>query len=256
MCALPAGRTAVVTGAGRGLGRAIASRLAGEGYEVVCVDRSAADAERVAAEVGGRALGADVRDEAAAVELAATLDRCDALINNAGIWYFTPLADTTIAQAVEVLEVNLVASMTWMKALVPLMGRNGGGAVVNLSSIACRSTATGVGMYPPAKAAVVSLTKMAALEYGPLGVRVNAVGPGMIVTEGTAETFGATPQAQRPRSELIPLGRLGVPADIAGPVAFLCSPAASYMTGQVLWVDGGFSEAGNDHFRTAKARRP
>lgn len=254
MCALPSGRTAVVTGAGQGLGRAIAAGLAEDGYAVVCVDRDTAAAERVAKEVGGRAFGADVRDEAAAAGLAASLDRCDALVNNAGIWYFTSLADTSIAQAVEVLEVNLVASMTWMKALVPVMGRTGGGAVVNLSSIACRSTATGVGMYPPAKAAVVSLTKMAALEYGPLGVRVNAVGPGMIVTEGTAETFGATPEAQRPRAELIPLGRLGAPEDIAGPVGFLCSPASAYMTGQVLWVDGGFSEAGNDHFRTAKAR--
>lgn len=244
---------AVVTGAGQGIGRAVAQRLAGQGFEVVCVDRDLDHAERTASEVGGRPFVADVRDEQAATDLAASLSRCDALVNNAGVWRFTSLADTSVGDALEVLHVNVVGTLVWMKALVPLMGRTGG-SVVNMSSVTCRYTATGTGLYPPSKAAVISLSKVAALEYAPLGVRVNVVGPGMIVTEGTVATYGDTDEQQAPRAALVPLGRLGVPDDIAGTVGFLCSPDSAYVTGQVLWVDGGFSDAGNDYFRAAKNR--
>jgi 3-oxoacyl-[acyl-carrier protein] reductase len=218
----------------------------------VCVDRDEAHARSVAEQVGGRAVVADVRDEQAAAALANSLDRCDALVNNAGTWRFTSLADTSVDSALEVLHVNVVGTLIWMKALVPLMGGGAGGSVVNLTSVTCRATATGAGLYPPSKAAIISLTKVAALEYAALGVRVNAVGPGMVVTEGTLPAYGESAQAQRERGDLVPLGRLGAPDDIAGAVAFLCSTDASYMTGQVLWVDGGFSDAGNDYFRLAK----
>lgn len=245
--------TAVVTGAGQGIGRAVAGRLAADGYEVVCVDSGGDAAQRAAAELNGRALVADVRDEAAAEGLAADLDRCDVLVNNAAVWRYTPLAQTPVDQALEVLHVNVVGTLIWMKALVPVMGRSGGGSVVNLSSVTCLSTATGVGLYPATKAAIITLSKQAALEWAPLGVRVNVVGPGMVVTEGTEAAYGTTPEQHADRGRLLPLGRLGAPDDIAGTVAFLCSSDAAYMTGQVLWVDGGFGDAGNEFYRAARA---
>lgn len=243
---------AVVTGAGQGIGRAITRRLSADGYDVVCVDHNAEAAQSAAREVGGRAVAADVRDEQAAADVASSLDRCDVLVNNAGIWRFTSLTETSVEQALEVLHVNVVGTLIWMKALVPVMERTGGGSIVNLASITTEATSAGIGLYPSSKAAVVSLSKIAALEYAPRGIRVNAVGPGMIVTEGSLDSYGE-PRQQQTRGALIPLARLGEPADIAGAVSFLCSSDASYMTGQVLWVDGGFSQAGNDYFRLAKA---
>jgi 3-oxoacyl-[acyl-carrier protein] reductase len=242
---------AVVTGAGQGIGRAIARRLSADGYDVVCVDHNADAARSAASEVAGQAVVADVRDEQAAADVAHSLDRCDALVNNAGIWRFTSLTETSVDQALEVLHVNVVGTLIWMKALVPVMERTAGSAIVNLASITTEATSKGIGVYPSSKAAVVSLTKIAALEYAPRGIRVNAVGPGMIVTEGSLENYGES-QQQQTRGALVPLGRLGEPEDIAGAVSFLCSSDASYITGQVLWVDGGFSQAGNDYFRLAK----
>lgn len=246
---------AVVTGAGRGIGRAVAVRLAAEGYELVCVDADEAGARSTAEQVGGRAVAADVRDEAAAAEVAAGLGRCDVLVNNAGTWRFARLADTSVAEAADVLGVHVIGTLVWLKALVPLMTRAGGGSVVNLTSVSCRAAATGVGMYPPAKAAVITLTELAALEYAHAGVRVNAVGPGMVVTEGTRSAFGETPERQAERGALVPLGRLGKPEDVAGAVTFLCSPDAAYITGQVLWVDGGFTVGANEYFRAAARPR-
>jgi 3-oxoacyl-[acyl-carrier protein] reductase len=197
---------------------------------------------------------ADVRDEAAAAGLASSLDRCDVLVNNAAVWRYTRLLDTPVDEAVEVLHVNVVAPLVWMKALVPVMVRTGGGSVVNLSSVTSAYTATGAGLYPMSKAAVESLTRAAALELAVDGVRVNCVGPGMIVTEGTEAAYGTTDEQRRARGKVIPLGRMGEPCDIADVVAFLCSSAAAYMTGQVLWVDGGFTIGGNDYFRIARSR--
>jgi len=247
------GRVAVVTGAAQGIGAAIARRLAAEGHRVVCVDRDHGVAA-VADELGGRAVVADVRDEAAAAALAASLDRCDVLVNNAAVWRYTRLLDTPVDEAVEVLHVNVVAPLVWIQALVPLMVRAGGGSVVNLSSVTSAYTATGAGLYPMSKAAVESLTRAAALELAADAVRVNCVAPGMIVTEGTEAAYGVTEEQRRARGSAIPLGRLGQPRDIADVVAFLCSPAAAYITGQVLWVDGGFTIGGNEYFRVARSR--
>lgn len=243
---------AVVTGAGRGIGRAIAGRLASDDFEVVCVDRDEGAAKEAARELGGRPFACDVRDEAAAQELAASLDSCSALVNNAGLWRFTRIADTTVADAEEVLGVNVIGTLVWLKALAPVLARSGGGSVVNMASMTAVATPTGVGMYPPAKAAVISLTKIAALEYAKSGIRVNVVAPGMIVTEGTVATYGATDKAQDERGALVPLGRLGQPTDIAGAVSYLCSPDAGYVTGQTLVVDGGFTEATNEFYRAAR----
>lgn len=276
--------TAVVTGAGRGIGYAVARRFASDGYEVVCVDRDPG-VEAVAAELGGRAWVGDVRDEALAAELAAAVDRCDALVNNAGAWDYTTITDTTVEAALEVLHVHVVASLVWTRTLAPVMAANGGGSVVNISSVAARMNNRGVGLYPVAKSAVVSLTKVAAMEYAASGVRVNAVGPGYILTEGTSGRFGADPGTVNApgaasgaggtdgagttgagaapsapggdqRASLVPLGRMGTPDDVAGAVAFLCSPDAAYITGDVVWVDGGIAEAANELAHRARAARP
>ncbi|WP_420638124.1 SDR family NAD(P)-dependent oxidoreductase [Candidatus Poriferisocius sp.] len=229
--------TAVVTGAGQGIGRAISRRLAADGYDVVAVDRDG-DAVRETAEmVTGDWRRCDVADPASVAALAESLDRVDVLVNNAGIWIFADLAGTSSDDVRRVLEVNVMGVFHCTQALAPLMGP--GSCIVNLSSNASFSNSPGIGIYPPSKAAVESLTKQTALELGSRGIRVNAVGPGMIQTEGTQANYEGDRGAQRARA--VPLGRTGWPEDIADVVGFLASDDARYVTGQVLYVDGGLS---------------
>jgi 3-oxoacyl-[acyl-carrier protein] reductase len=231
---------AVVTGAAQGIGRAIAMRLARDGFEVVAVDRDAAAVEHMGQEIGGRAYVLDVSDPDAVAALAGRLGPCRVLVNNAGIWRYALLSETTPQQAHDVLATNLLGPLLLMQALVPLMA--GGGSVVNISSVVAHSPPGGVGLYPPSKAALETLTRMAAAEFGPAGVRCNAVAPGLVPTEGTQAHFGDE-SARAGRGALLPLGRLGTPEDIAGVVSFLCSDDARYVTGQVIRVDGGYTAA-------------
>lgn len=244
-------RTAVVTGAARGLGRAISARLAADGFAVQAVDTDEAELTSMARETGASACALDVTDEAAADRLAARLESCDALVNNAAIWRFTPLATTPLEEASRVLAVNVLGPLLLMQRLVPVMARGGGGTIVNVSSITAKYSPTGAGLYPASKAALEALTRVAAMEFGPLGIRCNAVGPGIIPTEGTLSHYGDEATRQR-RGRALPAGRYGEPGDIADVVAFFCSDDSRYVTGQVIYVDGGYTAAGAHFFRLGR----
>ncbi len=244
-------RTAVVTGAARGLGRAIAERLAVDGFAVWAVDLDKPELDRVADEIAVTPCCMDVTDEAALADLVARVGECDALINNAGIWRFTSLAETPLDEARRVLDVNLIAPMLWMQRFLPLLARSDCASIVNISSITAAMSPTGAGLYPPSKAALEAMTRMAAVEFGPLGIRCNSVGPGIIPTEGTLAHYGDEATRER-RGHALPGQRFGQPAEVADVVAFFCSDAARYVTGQVIYVDGGYTAAGAEFFRRGR----
>ncbi|WP_306355769.1 MULTISPECIES: SDR family NAD(P)-dependent oxidoreductase [unclassified Nocardia] len=243
---------ALVTGAGNGIGRAIAKQLADNGFQVVAVDLDKAAAAATAAEIGGTALDCDISDEQAVGELAATVGPLDVLVNNAGIWRSHTLDDSTLTDVDAVLRTNVIGSWLVARACVANFPAHGG-AIVNLTSVLAEMSGPGRGMYPASKAAIVALTKQMATEYAPRGIRVNAVGPGLVLTEGTRAEFG-DPGLQRAIGAAMPLGRLGTPEDIAAAVGFLISPAASYITGQVLYVDGGWTSNGSAFIGMAAQR--
>ena len=229
--------TAVVTGAGQGLGRAISKRLAADGHHIVAVDQNPETAAATAEMLDGQWRQCDVSEPESVAELAASLDTVEVLVNNAGIWIFAGMDDMTPEDVLRVLEVNVMGVFHCTQALAPLMGP--GAAIVNLSSNAAYSNSPGVGIYPASKAAVESFTKQTALELARRGIRANAVGPGMIQTEGTQVNYEG--ELGRRRAKAVPLGRNGQPDDIADVVGFLASDDARYVTGQVIYVDGGLS---------------
>ena len=243
--------TAVVTGAARGLGRAIARRLAADGFDLLVLDRAGPGLSEVAAEVGGRHLFLDVTDEQGMLALADAAPACTVLINNAAITPFGSALEMSAAQALEPFQVNVVGSLTGVRALAPVIERNGGGSIVNLSSVTARSYPVGTSTYSPSKAAVEQLTRGLAVELGPRGIRVNAVAPGTVPTEGSSEHYGDEDLLRR-RAAVLPLQRLGAPEDIAAAVSFLCSADSGWVTGQVLAVDGGFLAAHGHFYRLAR----
>ncbi|MGC2855616.1 SDR family NAD(P)-dependent oxidoreductase [Novispirillum sp. DQ9] len=241
------GRVAVVTGASRGIGRAVAERLAGAGADVVLTAlRDPAALEVLAADIaarhGVRCLGVagDVADAAAVSALFSTVHktfkRLDILVNNAGIMDDAPLGMIAADSLDRTLAVNLAGPLLCLQTAARLMRRGGGGAVVNLGSLIGLRGAPGQAAYAAAKAGIVGLTLAAAKELGPAGIRVNAVAPGFIDTDMTARFDEA---ARAGRIAATPLGRLGTAEDVAAAVLFLASPEASFITGQVLGVDGG-----------------
>jgi 3-oxoacyl-[acyl-carrier protein] reductase len=230
---------ALVTGAGRGLGRATAERLARDGFSIVAVDLDGDAAAATAAAVRGTSHQCDVSDRAAVRQLAASVGPVDALVNNAGIWTYGSIVDAADADLDRVLAVNFMGTLNCCRSFVPGMVAAGGGTIVNLSSLAAAMAATGVEVYPVSKSAVEALTRQLAQELGPSGIRVNAIGPGSMLTEGTAPAYEGERLAQR--AGLVPLRRVGTPDDIANAVAFLVSDQASYISGQIIYVDGGLS---------------
>jgi NAD(P)-dependent dehydrogenase (short-subunit alcohol dehydrogenase family) len=240
------GKVAIITGASRGIGAAAARRFAEAGANVVLAARTAADVEKVAAEIeasGRRALAVatDVTDERQVEELVkrtvATYGRLDVAFNNAGAGHMPrPLADIPVAEFVQSINVNLIGVFIALKYEIPAMIAAGGGAIVNMSSTAGLQGAPGLGDYAAAKHGIVGLTKTAALDYGRNNIRVNAIAPGPIVNEQMARL---PEEARSQIAQYVPLGRLGDPDQVALTAAWLCSEEASFITGAVISVDGG-----------------
>jgi 3-oxoacyl-[acyl-carrier protein] reductase len=231
------GKTALVTGASRGIGRAIAAELASGGATVVIGYRSGADeAAEVADELGCRSVQADVSDPDDAKRLVEEAGDVDVLVNNAGITRDGLLVRMPDEDWRVVLDTNLGGTFNTCRAASRGMMKRRGGAIVNLSSISGVRGNPGQTNYSAAKAGIIGFTKSLARELGSRGVRANVVAPGYISTRLTNELPDELKESMLAAT---PLGRFGDPEDVAGVVRFLCSDEASFITGEVLLVDGG-----------------
>ena len=241
---------ALVTGAGRGIGLATARRFLAEGWRVALLDIDAGLLEGAMADLAAPgttlALPCDVADvasvQAAVRRAAAQFGRLDALVNNAGTAVFKPMLETTPEEWARVMAVNLTGPFVATNAAAPLMAEGGGGAVVNITSISGLRASTLRVAYGTSKAALAHLTKQQAVELAALGIRVNAVAPGPVDTAMAKAVH--SPEIRKDYHDTIPLNRYGLESELAETIVFLCGPRASYITGQVIAVDGGFEATG------------
>ena len=242
------GRVGPVTGAGGGIGREIARRLAGEGMSVAVLDRDGAAAQAVAAEIGGLAVAADVTSEeevgGAVDTVLAAFKQIDLLVNNAGIAWMGPALDMPLEALQAMLRVNVEGVFIMSRAVLPHMIARRSGSVVNLASWAGKTGPAFFAGYGATKFAVIGLTQALAREMAPHGIRVNAICPGIVVDtamrraiEVQQRHYGLPETAEREKS--IPIGRVSVPDDVARIAAFLASDEASYITGESINLSGG-----------------
>lgn len=241
------GRVALVTGATGGIGRAIARAFAAEGARMLLTGRKTEPGDIPG---GAHYLAGDLLEEAFVEGLMAraqaAFGRLDILVNCHGLQYDSDLPTTDVREAKAVLDTNIVAPLLTMKYAIPLMLEGGGGSIVNIAS---RLGIVGIAdqaVYSASKGALIMLSKGAAIDFARRGIRVNVVAPGLTATEGIEAGFRRRPDPEayrRQRESTIPMGRLATPDEVACAVVFLASNDASYITGAVIPVDGGYTAA-------------
>jgi len=237
-------RTAVITGGAAGLGADVARRLSEAGYRIGIFDLGT---ERVAQAASSldNAVGieADVTSpEQVTAAFRAFQDTPDLLVNNAGIVRFGAMESQSVQDYIDVVNINLLGSCFCAREIAPAMIKRGSGHIINFTSINGIHPAPGVGMYGPTKAAMANMTQAMAIEWGPKGIRVNAIAPGMI-DAGMSKPIFENPKVRAVRGGGVPLRALGEAADIAEAVLFLDSEGAKYISGHELVVDGGVSNS-------------
>jgi glucose 1-dehydrogenase len=240
------GRTAVITGAGGGIGKAVALELAANGVHCNVLDRAGDLVVSTVAEIlenGGQATGhvCDVTDEAAIEAVAASIKTCDILVNAAGLVRPGALAELKTAEWEDLLKVNLTGYFLMARTFTPHLVASGNGSMIHIASISSANPQGSSGAYSVSKAGVVVMSKQLAFELGPKGVRSNTVSPGLVRTPMTEAYYQVGDVAQR-RDAAVPVGRVAKPDDIADIVTFLASDRARYITGADLVADGGFSQ--------------
>ena len=239
-------KIAIITGSAQGIGEEIASRFCAEGARVVVADMNLENARKVATKLNATALRADVADQASVESMVHQVvdqfGRLDILINNAGIGLNKPFLSTTLEEWNRQLSVNLTGQFLCAQSAARQMVRQGGGRIVNVASISGQRGGQGRAAYGAAKAGVIQLTRVMAVELAPHKINVNAISPGPVDTEQSRGTH--TPATRRSYLDRLPLNRYGQRSEIAAAALFLASDEASFVTGHILNVDGGFDAAG------------
>ncbi|MGD8985351.1 MAG: SDR family oxidoreductase [Desulfobacteraceae bacterium] len=241
------GKVAIVTGGGRGIGRAIALGLAECGAKLVLAARTKEELVKVVSEIkgnGGEAVpivtDLMVSDQINALVQATmeSYDRVDILVNNAARSFLRPLMDLREDGWDKIFDVNCKAAFLLSRAVAKIMGKQGGGKIINITTVGAVRGGAGMGVYHASKAALNMLTKCMAVEWAPLNVNVNAVGPGLTKT-AFSQPIWSNPSLEQMITTRVPKGRLAEPEEIVGAVLFLCSEDSSFITGESIYVDGG-----------------